>query len=389
MQTKWGFSLSHLSAAIATWMVSYGSSAVIIYQAAMAFGATPLQITSWFTMMALLCGILTLLMSLYYRMPIIYAWCTPGAALMVGMTGVSIYQAVAAFMFASFLMLLVASLGWFDRLVKLIPSTLISAMLAGVLLNFGIGVFTAMQTQHILVGLMLFGYFISRLWFPRYAILLMFVVALLYVGSVGLIQTERIQLAPPALTWIMPEWQVQSLISVGIPLFIALLATQNLPGIAVLKSYGYETSPKLLTNASSLGTILTAPLGTFTVNLAAISAAICMEKNVDADAQKRYLATVLLAILYLSSALLGGMVVALFTALPKELLMAFAGIAIFNTLQSNLGVAWQDETTREAALMTLLLTASGLTLFGVGSAFWGLLLGLAIYHLNRYTAKKV
>lgn len=389
MQTKWGFSLSHLSAAIATWMVSYGSSAVIFYQAGMAFGATPLQMTSWFTMMALLCGVLTLLVSVHYRKPIIYAWCTPGAALMVGMTGVSIYQAVAAFMFASALMLLVASLGWFDRLVKLIPNTLISAMLAGVLLNFGVGVFTSMQTQQILVALMLLSYFLSRLFFPRYSILVMFVVAVLYAGSAGLIHPAQIHFAPPALTWIAPEWHWQSVISVGMPLFIALLATQNLPGIAVLKAHGYDVPPKTLTNVSSIGTILTAPFGTFTVNLAAISAAICMEKNVDPDPQKRYLATVLLAVLFLLASLFGGMVVAVFTALPKELLMAFAGIAIFTTLQNNLWSAWQDDVTREASLMTLLFTASGLTLFGVGSAFWGLLFGLAIYHFNRYTAKKV
>lgn len=384
-----GVRLSHLSAAIATWMVSYGSSAAIIYQAGMAFGVTPLQMTSWFTMMALLCGILTLASSVYYRMPIIYAWCTPGAALMVGMTGVSIEQAVAAFIFASTLMLLVASLGLFDRLVKLIPTTLISAMLAGVLLNFGVGVFGSMQTQQILVALMLLSYFLSRLFFPRYSILMMFVVAVLYAGCAGLIQHEQIHLAPPAVTWVSPEWHLPSVISVGIPLFIALLTTQNLPGIAVLKAHGYDISPKILTNVSSIGTILTAPLGVFTVNLAAISAAICMEKEVDPDPQKRYLATVLLAVLFLLAGLFGGMVVAVFTALPKELLMAFAGIAIFVTLQNNVWSAWQDETTREASLMTLLMTASGLTILGVGSAFWGLLFGLAIYHFNRYTAKKV
>ncbi|MFB2538347.1 MULTISPECIES: benzoate/H(+) symporter BenE family transporter [unclassified Acinetobacter] len=388
MQTPVKFSGSHFSAALATILVAYGSSAVILYKAAVAFGATPVQINSWFTIMAICCGVLTLVASLRYKMPIMYAWCTPGAALMVGVTGVSLPQAISAFMFASLLMLLVSSLGLFSRLVKMVPSTLASAMLAGVLLNFGIGVFHAMQQQLLLVLSMLFAYFISKLFVPKFSILFMLCVSVLMAVWLDLFSLQQLHWVNPSIVWVTPEWHFASMISVGIPLFIATLATQNVPGMAVLKSYGYQPPTTTLVNGSALTTIFGAPLGVFTINLAAISAAICMEKSVDPDANKRYLATVILAGFYFLMACFGGMVVALFTALPMELLLAFAGIAIFSTLQSNIVATWHDEITREASLMTLLITASGMTLWGVGSAFWGLLFGLLVYHFNHYTSKK-
>lgn len=383
------FTVSHLMAAVAAVLVSYGSSAVIVFQAAQAFGATDAQINSWFTALALVCGILTFGLSRRFRAPVMFAWCTPGAALMAGMSGIPLSHAVAAFMAAGGLMLLVSMTGWFDRLVRLIPPTLASAMLAGVLLNFGSRVFVAMQQQVWLVACMLAAYFLCKIRFPRYSILMLLLTGFAYAGAAGLLHIEKITPSRPLLQWVTPEFHFGHMISVGLPLFIAALATQNVPGMAVLRAYGYQNVPaKPLINLSSGATVLGAPFGVFMVNLAAISAAVCMGSDVDKDPNRRYLACLLFGGLYGVMALCGGMVVSLFAALPPALLAALAGIAIFGTLQANLVIAWQEEQTREASLVTLLASASGMMLFGIGSAFWGILLGLVVYHLNRKTSVK-
>ncbi|UOP05462.1 benzoate/H(+) symporter BenE family transporter [Conchiformibius kuhniae] len=381
------FTASHFAAAVAALLVSYGSSAVIIFQAAQTFGATQTQIASWFTVIGLVCGVQTLYLSVRHKAPVMMAWCTPGAAMMVGLEGVSLAQAVGAFVFAGALMWAVSAAGLFDRLVRHIPPTLAAAMLAGILINFGSRVFVSMQTQTVLVGLMLAVYLLGKIRFPRYGILLMLAAGCGYALLGGLADISQIRAAPPVLEWVSPQFEWDKIIGVGIPLFIASLATQNVPGMAILRAYGYATPAKPLMTHSAAATVLFAPFGAFMVNLAAISSAICMGGDVDKDPQRRYLANVLLGGLYLLLGAAGGMVVSLFAALPPELLAALAGIAVFATLQNNLSAAWQDEATREASLMTLLASASGMNLLGISSAFWGLLLGLAVYYLNRSTAR--
>lgn len=382
-ESRFSFSSAHIAAAIAAILVSYGSSAVIIFQAAQTFGSTPQQINSWFTALGLGCGLLTLFLSWRYKAPVMVAWSTPGAAMMVGMSGVSLSEAVGAFVFAAALMLLVSASGFFGRLVAMIPKTLAAAMLAGILINFGSKVFVSMQSQTVLVLLMLTTYLLSKIRFPRYSILLMLVAGFAYAALAGLLHLENLRWQAPTLQWLAPEFKLGTLISVGVPLFIATLVTQNVPGIAVMRAYDYTTPATPLINATALGSVLLAPFGAFMMNLAAISAAITMGRDVDPDPQKRYLANIWLSMFYFILAALGGMVVSLFAALPSELLWALAGIAIFGTLLANLIGAWEDESTREASLITLLTSASGMTLLGVGSAFWGLVFGILVYHLNR------
>lgn len=235
------FSPAHLAAAIAALLVSYGSSAVIIFQAAQAFGANEAQIASWFTIIGLVCGVLTLWLSLRYKAPVMMAWCTPGAAVMAGLSGISLPQAVAGFMFAGALMWLISAADRFDRLVRLIPPTLASAMLAGILINFGSRVFTAMQGQTALVLLMLAVYLLCKIRMPRYSILLMLVAGFGYAAWAGLLDWQQLQWRAPHLEWVSPEFRLGAIISVGVPLFIASLATQNVPGIAIMRSYGYNT----------------------------------------------------------------------------------------------------------------------------------------------------
>lgn len=386
---KGRFSASHFAAALAAVLVSYGSSAVIIFQAAQAFGANDVQTASWFTGLGIACGVLTVYLSVRYRAPVMIAWCTPGAAMMVGLSGVSLAQGVAAFMFAAALLVLSALTGFFDRLVRLIPPSLAAAMLAGILINFGSRVFVSVQTQAVLVGLMLAVYLLCQIRCPRYGVLLMLIAGVGYAWAAGLIDTAAIHAAAPVLVWVQPEFEVGHLIGVGVPLFIASLATQNVPGMAILRAYGYRDVPaKPLVALPAAATLFTAPLGVFMVNLAAISSAICMGSDVDKDITQRYRANILLGIMYALLGAAGGMVVSLFAALPPELLVALAGIAIFSTLQANLVAAFQDEATREASLITLLTSASGLSLFGISSAFWGLLFGGLVFYLNRWVAAK-
>lgn len=379
------FSASHLSAALAALLVSYGSAAVIIYQAALAFEASQTQIVSWFTSLGLMCGLLTIVLSIRYKAPVMIAWCTPGAAVLAGVSGIPMQDAVAGFMVAAGVMWLVSATGWFDRLVRMVPASLVAAMLAGILINFGSKVFSAMEHQTVLVVMMLAVYFLSKIRLPRYGILLMLATGFGYSAWAGLLDTGKLVWQNPALEWVWPGWHVGHIVSVAVPLFIASLATQNVPGMAVLRAYGYQTPARPLVESSAAATVFTAPLGVFMINLASISAAICMGSDVDKNPDKRYLATVWLGVFYLLVGLAGGITVSLFNVLPPELLAALAGIAIFGTLQANLSGAWQDDTAREAALVTLLASASGMTLFGIGSAFWGLVLGLAVYQLHKRT----
>lgn len=383
------FALSHIAAAIAALLVAYGSAAVIVYQAATSFGANTAQIGSWFTSLSLACGTLTLFLSYRYKAPIMVAWCTPGAALMVGIQGVHLPEAIAAFMFAGALMLFISVTGLFNRLVSLIPKTLASAMLAGILINFGAKVFVGMEHQTLLVAMMLLTYLISKIRYARYSLLFMLLIGFTTAYQLDLLAIEKLTWRAPELVWVTPDFNFQVMISVGIPLFITSLVTQNVPAITILRMHGYTLVPdKPLVTWSSIGTLLMAPFGAFKINLAAISSAITMGSDVDPDTHKRYIANIWLAVFYFIVACFGGAVVSLFNALPKELLLSLAGIAIFGTLTNNITQAWSDESTREASLITLLTSASGMTLLGIGSAFWGLLFGLMVYHLNHYIETK-
>ncbi|QEY25257.1 benzoate/H(+) symporter BenE family transporter [Neisseria zalophi] len=381
------FSASHFSAAVSAILVSYVSAAAIIYQAALTLGASPTQIISWFTVMALACGLLTMILSIRYRMPVMVAWCTPGAAILAGMTGMPLAHAISGFIAASALMWLISAFGWFDRLVRMIPTPLVAAMLAGILLNFGSQVFGAMEYQPLLIFFMLVVFFLSKIRLPGYSVMLMLLAGVVYATWAGLFDWSQLEWRNPTLEWVQPAWDFGHIMSVGLPLFIASLATQNVPGMAIMHGYNYHPPARPLVESCAITTLLTAPLGNFTVNLAAISAAITMGSDVDKDPARRYLSNVILGVFYILIGLLGGVAVSLLSALPAELTAALAGIPIFAVLQANLVGAWKDETTREAALVTLLTSASGMTLLGISSPFWGLVFGMMVYWLHKKMMK--
>ena len=371
------FGLSHIAAGFIAVLVGYTSSAAIVFQAASAAGAGAEHISSWLFALGLGMGLTCIGLSLRFRSPILTAWSTPGAALLAtALVGVPMGEAIGAFIVASALITLCGFTGWVETLMKHIPKSLAAGMLAGVLLNFGLGVFSALRGQGVLVGLMLAVYLIGKRFGSRYTIPLTFAAGLLWAVLDGQVRSEvmALELALPLFT--MPEFSLARTIGIAIPLFVVTMSSQNLPGMAVLRANGYATPVSPLIGWTGLTGVLLAPFGGFSFNLAAITAAICMSPEADPDPKRRSLAAVWAGIFYLITGLLGATVASVFAALPKALVAAIAGIALLGTIGNSLAGALHEERERDAVLVTFLATASGMTLFGIGSAFWGLVFGL-------------
>ena len=372
------FGLPPISAGFIAVLVGYTSSAAIVFQAASAAGASPAHISSWLLALGLGMGGTCIGLSLYFRSPVLTAWSTPGAALLTtALAGLPMGEAIGAFLVASALITVCGVTGWVEMLMKHVPKSLAAGMLAGVLLRFGINVFTSLSQQLALVGLMLGLYLVGRRLRSRYTIPLTFLGGLLWAGANELIRLDAIDLAFARPIFTAPEFTLSTAIGVGIPLFIVTMSSQNVPGIAVLRANGYKTPVSPLIGWTGLTGLLLAPFGGFSFNLAAITAAICMSPEAEHDPGRRYLAAVWAGIFYVMTGLLGATVASLFSALPRELVAAIAGIALFGTIGNSLAGALHDDAERDAALIAFLVTASGLTLLGIGSAFWGLLFGLA------------
>ncbi|HSM80656.1 MAG TPA: benzoate/H(+) symporter BenE family transporter [Nodosilinea sp.] len=370
-------SLSAIIAGFVTVLVGFTSSAVIVFQAAQALNASAAEIASWMWALGLGMGLTCIGLSLRYRAPVVTAWSTPGAALLItSAAGVPMAEAIGAFLVCGLLIAVAGFTGWFERLINRIPLSIAAGMLAGVLLRFGLDVFTAMQTQFAMTFAMFCTYLAMRRASPRYAVVAALGVGVAIAALQNLIQfdTVSLQLARPIFT--APRFSLAALVGVALPLFIVTMASQNLPGVAVLRASGYGTVPiSPLIGWTGAATVLLAPFGAFAINLAAITAAICMGREAHEDPGKRYVAAIAAGGFYLLIGLFGATVAAVFAAFPQELVLAIAGLALLGTIGNGLVTALGNETQREPALITFLVTASGVTLFGIGSAFWGLIAG--------------
>ncbi|WP_455813132.1 benzoate/H(+) symporter BenE family transporter [Pseudomonas graminis] len=377
--------LSHLTfpaivAGFVAVLVGYTSSAAIIFQAAAAAGASASQTGGWLTMLGLAMGVTTLGLSLWYRTPVLTAWSTPGVALLVtSLPGTSLNEAVGVFVFASALIFLCGITGLFARLMNAIPQAISAAMLAGILLRFGVDAFAALQVNFALSGSMCLVYLLARRLLPRYAIILTLLAGLAVAALQGDIHATQTQsFVMPE--FIMPHFTLETLLGIGVPFFVVTMASQNAPGIATLKAHGYTLPVSPLIAWTGLVALLLAPFGGFTVCIAAITAAICMGPEVHSDPQRRYWAAAAAGVFYLLAGVFGGAISGLFTALPLALIHTIAGLALLGTIAGSLQRALSDEKQRDAAVITFLITASGVTLLGVGAAFWGLIGGV-IAHL--------
>lgn len=358
-------------------LVGYTGSAVIVFQAAQAAGASTAQIGSWMMALGFGMGLTSFGLSLHYKMPIITAWSTPGAALLTtSLAGVSLPEAIGAFVFSAVLITLCGVTGWFARVMDRIPMSIAAAMLAGILFQFGVDVFVSLESRFGLVLTMFAVYLAAKIFAPRYAILLVLSVGLGLSYWLGLLDFSGFEFTIGSLQFQRPEFSPGTLIGVGIPLFVVTMASQNIPGIAVLRASGYAPPVSPLISWTGLTTLVLAPFGGFAINLAAITAAICSGPEAHEDPDKRYLAGLSNGICYLILGVFGAAIAGLFASFPTEFVLALAGLALLSTIANSLHTAVADASSREAAVITFLVTASGISLFGIGAAFWGLVAGV-------------
>ncbi|GHH84551.1 benzoate transporter [Kitasatospora indigofera] len=363
--------------------VSFSGPLVVVLAAAAAGQLDQAHTASWIWAVSVGSGLTCLLLSWWTRMPVITAWSTPGAALLVTSLGAYPYrEAVGAFLVSGVVTGLFGITGLFGRLIRAVPAGIVNAMLAGILFSFGTGIFTALRGAPVLVLGTFAAFLLAKRLAPRYAVPVALVAGgVLAAVTVGLplhlggaAGPTRPVLTAPALSW-------PSLVGLALPLTIVALASQNAPGLGVLRAFGYRPDDRLLIGATGGVSVLLAPFGSPGVNIAAITAAICAGPESHPDPRRRYVAGMSAGALYLLVGSFGGVLVSLFTGLPKELVAVVAGVALLASLQGSLAAAVAEEQGRDAAVVTFLATASGMSLFGIGSAFWGLLLGVATHLL--------
>jgi benzoate membrane transport protein len=370
-------SLSAVVAGFVTVLVGFTSSAVIVFEAARATGADARGVGSWMLALGVGMGVTCIGLSLRFREPVVTAWSTPGAALLItAVAGIPPAEAVGAFLVSGALITAAGFSGAFERFMSRIPLPLASAMLAGVLLRFGLDAFVAMRTQLALVLAMFAAWLAARRLLPRYAVVAALGVGIAFAGARGLLHLEGVRLALAEPVFTAPALSARAIVGVALPLFVVTMASQNVPGVAVLRASGYGTPVSPLVGWTGAATLALAPFGGYALNLAAITAAICTGREAHEDPAKRYVASVAAGGFYLVVGLFGATVGAVFAAFPRELVLAVAGLALFGTIAGGLATALRDERDREPALVTFLCSASGLTLFGIGAAFWGLVAGV-------------
>jgi benzoate membrane transport protein len=377
---------AHISAGFIAPLVGYTSSAAIIFQAANSTGANDAMITSWFWALGLGMGLSTIGLSLFFKQPILTAWSTPGAAILVtSLAGVPLAEAIGAFLLCSVLLTLVGLSGWFDRLMAFMPQSIAAAMLAGVLLPFAMHMIMSLESQLALVLTMIMTFFISRVFWPKLAIMVTFLMGIMIAWVQNLIIWQSLSLQISSPIWTTPEWSLSATIGVAIPLFIVTMASQNLPGIVVLRSHGYDAPAAPLITWTGITGLLMAPFGGFAFNLSAIMAAICMGKDVDTDPQQRYRSAVWAGLFIVATGIFADSLTGLFNSLPQALVVSIAGLALLGTISSSLSTALVRESERIPAMITLITTASGVALWGIGSAFWGLVIGVSALLIQHYS----
>ncbi|MGH8432934.1 MAG: benzoate/H(+) symporter BenE family transporter [Pseudomonas sp.] len=377
-------SASAVVAGFIAMMTGYTSSLVLMFQAGQAAGLSSGQISSWIWALSIGMAICSIGLSLRYRTPVTVAWSTPGAALLItSLSGVTYGEAIGAYITCALLVTICGLTGSFERLVKRLPASLAAALLAGILFKIGSEIFVAAQHRTGLVLSMFFTYLLIKRLQPRYAVLAALLVGTALSGAQGLLDFSGFSLEMATPVWTTPSFSLAATISIGIPLFVVAMTSQNMPGIAVLRADGYWLPASPLISVTGIASLLLAPFGSHGINLAAISAAICTGPHAHEDHGKRYTAAVWCGVFYGIAGIFGATLAALFAALPKELVLSIAALALFGSIINGLTNAMSEAKEREAALITFMVTASGFSLFSIGSAFWGIVAGvLTLLMLN-------
>lgn len=361
-------------------IVNYGGTFILVFQAAKVAGLSPDLTASWVWSVSIGVGITGIYLSMRFREPIITAWSTPAAAFLVTALATTPYrEAVGAFILSAIAFIVLGLSGYFERVVRLIPQPIASALLAGVLLQFGIGAFRGATMDPVLVSLLIASYIILKRIIPRYA-----VVGILIVGISFLILQNKIafsdvslEFAAPVFT--MPVFSLNASLSMALPLFLITLTGQYVPGLLVLRNDGFKTSADPIVTVTGLGSLIMAPFGSHAFNLAAITAAIATGNEAHESPSKRWIAGIAAGLFYILVGIFGVTLAAVFMAFPSTFITTLAGLALLGTIGGSLAGAVSEPSTREAAVITFLASAANIKLFGIGGAFWGLLIGLLAY----------
>ena len=389
------FGLTYFANGLIGFIFSATGPVAIILSVGTRGGLSQAELASWMWALGIGIAICSVGPSLWLRQPVMIAWSTPGAAVLAGAgaaataagSGFDMAHAIGAFMVSAALIVLCGVTGWFERVMNRIPMAIASALLAGVLARFGMQAFTAAQTQLGLVLVMLVTYLLCRQLWPRYAVPLTLVAAVAWVAPKGQLRWSAVplDLATPQFT--MPAFSLQAVLSLALPLFVVTMASQNLPGVAAIRTAGYPMRISPIISLTGVVTLLLAPFGAFALNLSAITAAICMGEQAHPDPAKRYTAAVACGLMYGLIGIFGAAVSGLLLAFPTELVAAIAGLALLGSIGGGLAVAVAQEDHREAAVITFLVTLSGVSLWGIGSAFWGVLAGALALGVQQGAAR--
>ena len=363
-------------------IVNYGGTFILVFQAAKVAGLSPELTASWVWSVSIGVGITGLFLSWVSREPIITAWSTPAAAFLVVALSTTPYaEAVGAYIISAAAFVLLGLSGCFEKVIRLIPPGVAAGLLAGILLQFGIGAFGGMSLDPVLVGLLIAAYVVLKRFTARYAVVGILVLGLAFLLTQGRVELSGLALQFAAPVFTQPEFSINALLSVALPLFLITLTGQYMPGMLVLRNDGFSTSANPILTVTGLGSLLMAPFGSHAFNVAAITAAICTGKEASEDPSKRWIAGVAAGLFYILVGIFGVTLAAVFMAFPPTFITTLAGLALLGTIGTSLASAMADVKTREASLITFLASAANITLLGIGGAFWGLLIGLAAYAL--------
>ena len=361
-------------------IVNYGGTFILVFQAAKVAGLSPELTASWVWSVSIGVGVTGLFLSWVSRTPIITAWSTPAAAFLVVALSTTPYaEAVGAYMISAAAFVLLGLSGYFEKVIRLIPPGVAAGLLAGILLQFGIGAFGGMSLDPMLVGLLIVAYLVLKRLTARYAVVGILALGLAFLLAQGRVDLSGLELQLAAPVFTRPEFSLNALLSVALPLFLITLTGQYMPGMLVLRNDGFNISANPIVTITGLGSLLMAPFGSHAFNIAAITAAICTGKQAHEEPSKRWIAGIAAGVFYILVGVFGVTLAALFMAFPATFITTLAGLALLGTIGGSLAGAMADASSREASLITFLAAAANITLFGIGGAFWGLLIGLAAY----------
>ncbi|WP_010111236.1 benzoate/H(+) symporter BenE [Acinetobacter sp. P8-3-8] len=375
------WSISATVAGFLAVLISYSGPLIIFFQAAQQAHVSNAMMISWIWGISIGAAVAGIYLSIKFKTPVITAWSAPGTALLVTLfPHVSLNEAVAAYITTAVVILIIGITGYFDKLLKWIPQDVAAGMMAGILFQFGLGLFTSTDTMPLIVFSMLIVFLFAKRFTPRYAMVWVLVAGVVLSLVFGKMNPVDVNFTLAIPQFIQPEWTWDSTLNLAIPLILVSLTGQFLPGMAIMKLSGYDTPAKPIITVTSIASLAVACVGGITIVLASITAALCMGKDAHELKEKRYIAGIANGIFYILGGLFAGSIVMLFSLLPKELIAALAGLALLGAIATNISVAMKNEAQREAALITFLATASGMHFLGLSSVFWGICIGV-IAHL--------